>query len=108
MHELFNAVRMWLEILEQRMERPLIRLLDQLGGWPILKPNWDPDKFDWLRLTAQLRLYNNEVLISEWVGPDIKNSDKYVIQVTECDSPYSIILVSYHKETNIRNILFAV
>ncbi|XP_018052701.1 PREDICTED: endothelin-converting enzyme 1-like isoform X4 [Atta colombica] len=68
------------EILEQRMERPLIRLLDQLGGWPILKPNWDPDKFDWLRLTAQLRLYNNEVLISEWVGPDIKNSDKYVIQ----------------------------
>ncbi|KYN12808.1 Endothelin-converting enzyme 1 [Trachymyrmex cornetzi] len=68
------------EILEQRMEQPLIRLLDQLGGWPILKPNWDPDKFDWLRLTAQLRLYNNEVLISEWVGPDIKNSDKYVIQ----------------------------
>ncbi|XP_011058951.1 PREDICTED: endothelin-converting enzyme 1-like isoform X2 [Acromyrmex echinatior] len=68
------------EILEQRMERPLIRLLDQLGGWPILKSNWDPDKFDWLRLTAQLRLYNNEVLISEWVGPDIKNSDKYVIQ----------------------------
>lgn len=62
------------------MERPLIRLLDQLGGWPILKSNWDPDKFDWLRLTAQLRLYNNEVLISEWVGPDIKNSDKYVIQ----------------------------
>lgn len=84
---------MWLEILEQRMERPLIQLLDQLGGWPILKPNWDPDKFDWLRLTAQLRLYNNEILISEWVGPDIKNSDKYVIQVTECDSPYRIILI---------------
>jgi len=82
MRELFNTVRMWLEILEQRMERPLIQLLDQLGGWPILKSDWDPDKFDWLLLTAQLRLYNNDVLISEWVGPDIKNSDKYVIQVT--------------------------
>ncbi|KYM94384.1 Endothelin-converting enzyme 1 [Cyphomyrmex costatus] len=68
------------EILEQRMERPLIQLLDQLGGWPILKPNWDPDKFDWLLLTAQLRLYNNDILITEWVGPDMKNSDKYVIQ----------------------------
>ncbi|XP_014473238.1 PREDICTED: endothelin-converting enzyme 1-like isoform X4 [Dinoponera quadriceps] len=68
------------EILERRMERPLIQLLDQLGGWPILRPDWNSDKFDWLLLTAQLRLYNNDVLISEWVGPDIKNSDKYVIQ----------------------------
>ncbi|XP_011880629.1 PREDICTED: endothelin-converting enzyme 1 [Vollenhovia emeryi] len=68
------------EILEQRMERPLVRLLDELGGWPVLRPDWDPDRFDWLLLTAQLRLYNNDVLISEWVGPDIKNSDKYVIQ----------------------------
>lgn len=65
------------------MERPLIQLLDQLGGWPILRPDWDPDKFDWLLLTAQLRLYNNDVLISEWVGPDIKDSDKYVIQVIQ-------------------------
>lgn len=73
---------MWLEILEQRKERPLIQLLDELGGWPILRPDWNPDKFDWLLLTAKLRLYNNDVLISEWVGPDIKNSDKYVIQVT--------------------------
>ncbi|CAK9819864.1 Nep4 [Anthophora quadrimaculata] len=68
------------EILEQRMERPLIQLLDELGGWPILRPNWDPEKFDWLLLVAQLRLYNNDILISEWVAPDIKNSDEYVIQ----------------------------
>ncbi|XP_054009657.1 neprilysin-4-like isoform X1 [Hylaeus anthracinus] len=68
------------EILEQRMERPLIQLLDQLGGWPILRPNWDPEKFDWLLLVAQLRLYNNCILISEWVAPDIKNSEQYVIQ----------------------------
>nr|XP_031844410.1 neprilysin-4-like isoform X2 [Nomia melanderi] len=68
------------EILEQRMEQPLIQLLDELGGWPILRPNWDPEKFDWLLLAAQLRLYNNDILISEWVAPDIKNSDEYIIQ----------------------------
>ncbi|XP_046737495.1 neprilysin-4-like isoform X4 [Diprion similis] len=68
------------EILEQRMERPLIELLDELGGWPILQPSWDPEKFDWLLLVAQLRLYNNDILISEWVGPDIRDSDQYVIQ----------------------------
>ncbi|KAL2725026.1 neprilysin-4-like isoform X2 [Vespula squamosa] len=68
------------EILEQRMEQPVLQLLEELGGWPILKPDWDPDKFDWLLLVAQLRLYNNNILLSEWVGPDIKNSDQYVIQ----------------------------
>ncbi len=63
------------------MEKPLMELLDNLGGWPILKSNWDSEKFDWLYLVAQLRLYNNDILISESVGPDIKNSDEYVIQV---------------------------
>lgn len=72
---------MRLEILEQRMEQPVLQLLEELGGWPILKHDWDADKFDWLLLVAQLRLYNNNILISEWVGPDIKNSDQYIIQV---------------------------
>lgn len=86
---------MWLEILEQRMERPLIQLLDELGGWPILRPNWDPEKFDWLLLVAQLRLYNNDILISEWVAPDIKNSDQYVIQVETWNSSnfYKVVTI---------------
>lgn len=69
------------EILEQRAEMPLLELLEQLGGWPMLQPDWDSSQFDWVLLMAQLRLYNNDILISEWVGPDIKNSDKYIIQV---------------------------
>ncbi|PNF39036.1 hypothetical protein B7P43_G04849 [Cryptotermes secundus] len=68
------------DILEQRAEQPLLNLLDQLGGWPMLKPDWDSSQFDWVLLMAQLKLFGNDVLISEWVGPDIKNSDEYVIQ----------------------------
>nr|CAD7255829.1 unnamed protein product [Timema shepardi] len=68
------------DILEARGERPLLLLLQQLGGWPVLEPNWDSERFDWLLLMAQLRLYNNDILISQWVGPDIKNSDHYIIQ----------------------------
>ena len=30
---------------------------------------------------GELRLYNNDILISLWVGPDGKNSDQYVVQV---------------------------
>nr|CAD7452737.1 unnamed protein product [Timema tahoe] len=68
------------DILEARGERPLLLLLQQLGGWPVLEPNWDSERFDWLLLMAQLRLYNNDILISQWVGPDIRNSDHYIIQ----------------------------
>lgn len=68
------------EILQKRGHQPLLDLLNLLGGWPILNPIWNEDGFDWLELMAKLRLYNNDILITEWVGPDIKNSDEYVIQ----------------------------
>lgn len=68
------------EILEKRGHQPLLDLLNLLGGWPILDPQWKEEDFDWIELMAKLRLYNNDILISEWVGPDIKNSDEFVIQ----------------------------
>lgn len=68
------------EILAKRGHQPLLDLLDFLGGWPIIKPGWKSENFDWLELMAKLRLFNNDILISEWVGPDIKKSDEFVIQ----------------------------
>lgn len=68
------------ELLEERGIEPLLDLLKSLGGWPALDPDWDETNFDWLNLTAQLRLYNNDIFIVEWVGPDIKNSDENVVQ----------------------------
>lgn len=68
------------EILEKRGHQPLLDLLNLLGGWPILDPQWKDEGFNWIELMAKLRLYNNDILISEWVGPDIKNSDEFVIQ----------------------------
>lgn len=67
-------------LLQKRGIKPLLNLIDSLGGWPVLNPNWNSQTFDWLNLTAQLRRYNNDILIVEWVGPDIKNSDENVIQ----------------------------
>lgn len=67
-------------ILNKRREQPLLDLLRNLGGWPMIDSDWKPDHFDWVTLMAKLRLYNNDILLSEWVGPDIKNSDEYIIQ----------------------------
>ena len=32
-----------------------------------------------------MRLYNNDILVSLWVGPDGKNSDQYIIQFDQSD-----------------------
>ncbi|KAG5674892.1 hypothetical protein PVAND_004837 [Polypedilum vanderplanki] len=68
------------EQIEKRGIEPLKELLDSLGGWPLLSPNWDEKKFDWLELVANLRRFNNDILIMQYVGPDINNSNKNVIQ----------------------------
>lgn len=68
------------EILLKRGIEPLLNLLKSLGGFPALEEYWQADQFDWIQLAGQLRLYNNDVFIMQWVGPDIKNSDEYVIQ----------------------------
>uniref|UniRef100_A0A336MB19 CSON012957 protein n=1 Tax=Culicoides sonorensis TaxID=179676 RepID=A0A336MB19_CULSO len=68
------------ELLEKRGVEPILDLAKSLGGWPVLDPHWNESAFDWLNLTAHLRLHNNDIFIVEWVGPDIKSSDENVIQ----------------------------
>ena len=34
------------------------------------------------QVVGKLRLYNNDILVSLWVGPDGKNSDQYIVQVS--------------------------
>lgn len=72
-----------IEILEKRLETPLLELLEELGGWPIIQVEWNESNFDWVELMANLRLYNNDILIAEWVGYDLKNSDEYIIQLDQ-------------------------
>lgn len=68
------------DLLGKRGLEPLHDLLKSLGGWPVLDPNWNASAFNWLELAAKLRLYNNDVFLMQWVGPDIKNSQDNIIQ----------------------------
>ena len=71
-----------LALVNERDKEPLITLLDELGGWPVLDgSSWDNAGFDYLDLMANLRLLNNRVLISQWVGADDKNSSRNIIHV---------------------------
>ena len=69
------------EIIEERGDAPLRVLLEKLGGWPVLDPNWNEEAFDWIELVGKLRLLNNRVLINQWVGADDRNSKVNIIQV---------------------------
>ncbi|XP_066995485.2 neprilysin-4 [Anabrus simplex] len=68
------------DIIQTRSTEPLRTLLRSLGGWPMLEPAWKSSKFDLVYLMARLRLYNNDILLSQWIGPDIKYSNEYIIQ----------------------------
>jgi neprilysin len=67
-------------VIEKRGIEPLKELLKSLGGWPLLDRNWNEKDFDWLELVANLRKYNNDILIVEYVSADIQNSNQNIIQ----------------------------
>lgn len=97
------------EILSNRGIEPLTELLQSLGGWPVIEmTNWNETNFDWLQLAAKLRLFNNDIFLMQWVGPDIKNSDENVIQFDQTSlglptreyflQPTSLIYLNAYRE----------
>ncbi len=71
--------------MEERDKEPLVDVLKDLGGWPVLGDNeggsWDEKGFDIESLLARLGQFNMGVIFSTGVGPDDKNSERYVLYV---------------------------
>ncbi|CAN8016172.1 unnamed protein product, partial [Ixodes persulcatus] len=73
-------------VIEARREKPLLKLLDSLGSWPVITSNWTGDDFDWLNLTAVMRRHSNDILFGQWVGADSKNSTVNVIHLDQAET----------------------
>ncbi|KAL1492631.1 hypothetical protein ABEB36_010862 [Hypothenemus hampei] len=71
------------DLIEKRAEKPLKKLLEELGGWPIITSNWEQSEVDLIWVLSRLRLLNNAILISQWIGPDIKDSNKHIIHIDQ-------------------------
>ena len=57
--------------------------MTHLGGWPVIMGDeWIPEAFDWQETIAKLRQFNNDILVAIWVGPDGKDSEKNIVQVS--------------------------
>ncbi|KAG1662544.1 Neprilysin-4 [Nymphon striatum] len=72
-----------LALIDERKEQPLLDLLNKLGGWPVISQKWSEKDFNLVILMAKLRLFNNDILISEGIGPDKRNSSINVIQIDQ-------------------------
>ena len=64
-------------------DRPLRRVTEELGGWPIVLDQWDSDSFVLETILAKISHdYDAKILIHCYVGADDKNSSSNIIQVS--------------------------
>ncbi|KAF7273625.1 hypothetical protein GWI33_013669 [Rhynchophorus ferrugineus] len=71
------------DVIFNRGSEPLHKILKELGGWPVLHDQWIGDEFDLFKLLARMRLLNNDVIVSQWIGPDIRHADQYIIHIDQ-------------------------
>ncbi|XP_050414611.1 neprilysin-4 [Patella vulgata] len=67
------------EVIDQRGLDPLGPLFKDLGGWPIITPQWDGRNFDIENLLIKLHQLNTDYLLKVTVRPDERNSSKNAI-----------------------------
>ncbi|XP_014258696.1 neprilysin-1-like [Cimex lectularius] len=66
-------------------DKPLRQALNKLGGWPVVVgKDWRPPGTSIEHLLGTLRgIYNEGVLIEQWIGPDDKNSSVNIVQLDQ-------------------------
>ncbi|XP_076662918.1 M13 family metallopeptidase neprilysin 2 isoform X4 [Andrena cerasifolii] len=72
--------------IEQQGLDPLLNILQQLGGWPVLEgDNWNETGFDWKESVYKFRNmgYSVDYFIDFSVGVDLKNSTKRIIDLDQ-------------------------
>ncbi|XP_053378896.1 neprilysin-1-like [Mercenaria mercenaria] len=70
--------------IEQVGDRPLRKLLVELGRWPVIDRKWSARKFVLEDVLGDMRgKYNAPILVDVWIGPDDKNSSINIIQLDE-------------------------
>lgn len=73
------------EFTEERTIKQMVDILDEFGGWPVLKGDtWQERNFDWVETVKQFRELglNANAIFSLNIGIDLKNSSKRVLTVS--------------------------
>ena len=74
------------DLIEQRGVGPMLRLLQNLGGWPVLeRGNWVNTGFKWFNTAYRMREegYSVDYLVDLSVTTDVKNSSYRVLDLDQ-------------------------
>lgn len=62
----------------------MVKILESLGGWPVLKGDaWDEKSWSWIKSVKDFRKkgYSTDYILDFSVGSDLKNSTRRIIDV---------------------------
>lgn len=70
--------------MEQLGISPLKKVVDNLGGWPVLEENWNSNSWSWEKTTGDFRRTGlaTDYLIKVSVVNDLKNPDLRTLHVS--------------------------
>lgn len=73
------------ELIGKRGEQPLLHLLNQLGGWPLLVgERWNGSRWSWTDAVARMKLLGigMDYIVEVSVVADFQNSSKRIVYVS--------------------------
>ncbi|XP_048639734.1 membrane metallo-endopeptidase-like 1 isoform X5 [Marmota marmota marmota] len=74
-------------VIEKRDSRPLLDVLETVGGWPVIMDKWNETKGPQWKLEQQLALmnaqFNRRVLIDLFIWNDDQNSSRHIIYIDQ-------------------------
>ncbi|KAF5901062.1 membrane metallo-endopeptidase-like 1, partial [Clarias magur] len=74
-------------VIEQRDSQPLVKLIDNIGDWPVASEDWNntaEDSWSLEDMLASLNShYNKKVLLEMFVWPDDRDSSRHIIHIDQ-------------------------
>ncbi len=79
--------------LEKRGIKPLLDLIERMGGWKLIKPIQDESNENWqIRLANIISEFGQDIIISIGVNPDANDTQNHILYVSFC-SLQDLILI---------------
>ncbi|XP_046730460.1 membrane metallo-endopeptidase-like 1 [Silurus meridionalis] len=74
-------------VIEQRDSKPLLKLIDSIGDWPVASEDWNntaEESWSLENMLASLNSqYNKKVLLEMFVWPDDRDSSRHIIHIDQ-------------------------
>lgn len=102
----FTIIYMHFDFLEDAIEKDNFtsakRMIQELGGWPVLKPDWKENTFNLIDLLSKTQLYtNNPPLIYMYVHDDSTNPTRNTLYVRIFLLTFTLVL-QYQSNQSVR------